>query len=198
MENLKEYSIAVKNFAANGIPYLFHNKGNEHALIIFENLFINAKSEIRIAANMLYNDEVVNTKTYIDAMRYFLDRRNSRLLIIITNRPPVIAVKGHDKETSFYWMLYNHPAYKNGRVVIKEGAGYYFRGDGGQQVNFCTCDSKMYRYESDIYQRKAEANFNDEYETIKLENKFNEVYKSLQEVRLEDFFEEEIEKNERA
>lgn len=189
MEPLKEYRLAVKNFAENGIDYLFHNEGNEHALIIFTNLFANAKEHIRIAANMLYNDEVVNTKEYIAAMRSFLDRYNSRLSILITNRPPVEDVRKHDKETSFYWMLYNHPAYKQKRVKIKEGSGNYFRGENNQQVNFCTCDTRMFRYETDIKQRKAIANFNNKESTQALENMFDAVYGTLNIVNLEEFFE---------
>ena len=188
MDDLTEYRIAVKNFAEDGIDYLFHNKGNEHALIIFTNLFVNAKSEIRIAANMLYNDEVVNTKEYINAMHTFLDKHDSHLSILITSMPPTDAVRNHDKDTSFYWMLYNHPAYMQNRVVIKEGGGNYFRGKDNQQVNFCTCDSMMYRFESDIKQRKAVANFHDPKLTKNLEEKFDRIYGNLKVVKLEDLF----------
>ena len=185
---MEQYRIAVRNFAINGTNYLFHNEGNEHALIIFTNLFVNAKEHIRIAANMLYNDEVVNTKEYIDAMRSFLDKRNTRLSILITNRPPVEDVKSHEPKTSFYWMLYNHPAYSQGRVEIKEGGGNYFQGEDGQQVNFCTCDSRMYRLESDIHLRKAVANFGDMVSTVDLEQKFDQVYGDLNNVKLEDYY----------
>lgn len=188
--DLTQYRIAVRNFAANGTNYTFHNEGNEHALIIFTNLFANAREHIRIAANMLYNDEVVNTKEYISSMRSFLDRRNSRLSILITSRPKAEDVKAHDKATSFYWMLYNHPAYKQGRVEIKEGGGNYFQGKDGQQVNFCTCDTRMYRLESDITLRKAVANFGDSTSAEDLEQKFDAVYGKLNDVKLEDFYRE--------
>ena len=188
MQDLEQYRIAVSNFAAKGTNYLFHNEGNEHALIIFKNLFLNAKNHIRIAANMLYNDEVVNTEEYINAMTSFLNKRNTRLSILITQTPPIDEVKKHRKETSFYWMLYNHPAYKEGRIKIKEGNGNHFSGKDGQQVNFCTCDTRMYRIETDIIKRKAIANFGDKESSADLEQKFDVVYNSLYDVKLEDFF----------
>ena len=78
MTEMDQYRMAVKDYAANNTPYLFHNQGDEHALIILTNLFINAKEHIRIAANKLYNDEVVNTKEYINSMRSFLDRNDTK------------------------------------------------------------------------------------------------------------------------
>ena len=187
---MEQYRTAVRNFAAKGTNYMFHNEGNEHALIIFTNLFANAREHIRIAANMLYNDEVVNTKEYIGSMKSFLDRRDSRLSILITTRPPVDGVRSHDKETSFYWMLYNHPAFRQGRIEIKEGSGSYFHGEDGQQVNFCTCDSKMYRLESDVKLRKAVANFGDSASAIDLEQKFDAVYPTLKDVCLKEYYKE--------
>ena len=124
---MNQYRLAVKDYASRNINYLFHNKGDEHALIILTNLFVNAKKHIRIAANKLYNDEVVNTKEYIDSMRSFLDRNDTNLSILITKKPSKEEIKSCPKENTFYWMLYNHPAYDQGRIIIKEGHGFLRR-----------------------------------------------------------------------
>ena len=54
---MEEYRKTVELYAARHENYLFHNKGNEHALIIFENIFRNAKRKIRIVANNLSSVE---------------------------------------------------------------------------------------------------------------------------------------------
>lgn len=182
--------MAVCNYAeGDGVNYLFHNRGNEHALIILSNIFRNAKSHIRIAANRLYNDEVVNTKEYIDSMRAFLDREGSRLSILITKRPTIEEVQEHGPENTFYWMLYNHPAYRQGRVTIKEGEGSSFKDADGNQVDFCTGDDRMFRMEQDIKERQAIANFRDPEYTGQLIKVFDEVFPRLNSVvKLSDYY----------
>lgn len=190
MTEMDQYRMAVKDYAANNTPYLFHNQGDEHALIILTNLFINAKEHIRIAANKLYNDEVVNTKEYIDSMRSFLDRNDTKLSILITKRPSKEEIKKCPKENTFYWMLFNHPAYYQGRVEIKEGNGKSFHDKDGQQVNFCTGDDLMYRLENAIVERKAIANFGDREMTGKLIKAFDNSFPNNLNVELKDFYTE--------
>lgn len=186
---MEQYRIAVQNYARDGVNYLFHNKGDEHALIILSNIFKNAKSHIRIAANKLYNDEVVNTIEYVESMKAFLDKKDTRLDILITTKPTKEEVTEYGPENTLYWMLYNHPAYRQGRVEIKEGQGRFFRNEEGVQVDFCTGDEKMFRLEGDIVKRQAIANFNDEDATRQLIEAFDKVYPSLtSKVELKDYY----------
>jgi len=191
MADMNQYRLAVKDYASRNINYLFHNKGDEHALIILTNLFVNAKKHIRIAANKLYNDEVVNTKEYIDSMRSFLDRNDTNLSILITKKPSKEEIKSCPKENTFYWMLYNHPAYDQGRIIIKEGHGKSFHDKDGSQINFCTGDEQMYRLENAIVERKAIANFGDSDMTGILIRTFDSVFPNLTSiVELKDFYTE--------
>lgn len=176
-ENLEIYKKAVEEDARKGTDFLYHNEGNEHALIICSNIFKNAKKDIRIAANQLYNDDVVNTDEYIDSMKSFLDREGTILKILITNQPPEDSVK---KDGTLYGMIYDHPAYKQGRVQIKYGYGKSFTGVDKKPVNFCTSDDKMYRFENDIEERKAVANFGDPERAKDLRKKFDNIYNSEQ------------------
>ncbi len=189
MTEMDQYRIAVQNYARNGVDYLFHNRGDEHALIILSNIFRNAKRHIRIAANKLYNDEVVNTEEYINSIKAFLDQKDTRLSILITTRPTKEEVTEYGPETTFYWMLYNHPAYRQGRVEIKDGQGSFFRNSEGKQVNFCTGDNRMFRLESNIKERQAIANFNDEDTTRQLIEAFDGIYPGLtSKVELKDYY----------
>lgn len=186
---MDQYRMAVKDYASKNIPYLFHNQGDEHALIILTNLFINAKEHIRIAANKLYNDEVVNTRDYIDGMRSFLDKKDTRLSIIITKKPSVEEIQKCPRENTFYWMLFNHPAYYQGRVEIKDGKGKSFHDESGRQINFCTGDNQMFRLENAIVERKAIANFGDSEMTGRLIESFDTVFSTLDSnVELKDFY----------
>lgn len=191
MEGLEQYRIAVESYAARNVDYLFHNEGNEHALIILTNIFANAKDHIRIAANRLYNDEVVNTEAYVNAIKAFLDKGDTRLSVIITKRPEVDEVRSQSIKNTLYWMLFNHTAYDQKRVVIKDGDGKSFYDSKDQRINFCTGDGMMYRLEDDIERRKAVANFGDPAATGKLESMFDSVFEGLKEVHLNDYYKTE-------
>ncbi|WP_251621930.1 hypothetical protein [Odoribacter lunatus] len=187
MTELEQYEKSVKECVEKGNDYLFHNEGNGHALIICKYLFKNAQKEVLIAANQLYNDEVVNTREYIESMKSFLDKGNTRLNIIIASLPPKEQVSQNHE--SFYWMLYNHPSYKESRVQIKEGQGKFFRGTDGKEINFCTGDHNMYRFETDINLRRAVANFNDPKINGYLRDSYHKIFDTLDSnVNLNDFF----------
>lgn len=190
MTEMEQYRIAVSKYAEEGVDgYLFHNRGDEHALIILSNIFLNAKSHIRIAANRLYNDEVVNTEEYIESMKVFLDKKDTHLSIIITNKPSKDEVDEHGCENTFYWMLYTHPAYRQGRIEIKNGHGKSFRNSNGDPLNFCTGDERMFRLEGDINKRQAIANFNDKEYTHLLNDAFDNVFEMLDEkVDLKEYY----------
>lgn len=187
-ESLEVYKTEVEEDARKGTNYLYHNEGNDHALIICSNIFKNAMHDIRIAANQLYNDEVVNKPEYIDSMKSFLDKEGAILKILITQAPPKDKVK---KENTLYGMIYEHPAYKEGRVQIKHGRGKCFTGVDKKPVNFCTADDKMYRFENDINARKAVANFGDSVRATGFREMFDTVYgseKETEEINLNDYF----------
>lgn len=184
---LEEYRKAVEYYASNSIDNLIHNRGNEHALIIFQNIFRTSNEHIRIAANNLWNDEVVNTKEYIDSLSAFLSKPNSKLDILLTNEPNIEDVK-HRKGNNIYNMLYNHRAYLSGRVRIKSGEGKTFRYDG-KPLHFCTADERMYRLETNPDEREAQCNFCDVAHTGKLIDNFDRVYKTkLKEINLNEYF----------
>ena len=186
MNTLEQYRNAVKDYAARGVDYLFHNEGDEHALIIFTNIFCNAKETIRIAANKLCNKELVNQKEYIDNLKLFLNKGDTRLFVLLTSRPTNEEAMSND---CLYKMLYEHPAYKEGRISIKDGQGKSFHDKDGKIIHFCTGDSKMYRIENDIRGRKAVANFGDEKTSTVLNSDFDKAFSSVEtDVNLDDYY----------
>lgn len=171
---MDDYRKAVEYYASNHLDYLFHNKGPEHAKIIFENIFKVANEHIRIAANNLWNTEVVNTQEYIDALRTFLDKPNSKLDIILTNEPNWNEVKAVETN-NIYKLLLNYKS----KVLIKTGEGKNFKKtDTNQTVHLCTADDSIYRLEDNIDERTAICNFKDEKTVSELNKIFDGVFNS--------------------
>ena len=171
--NLEEYKLAVQEYASNGIDYLFHNNGNEHAQIVFQNLFSNAHSMVRIAAGSLCNDELVNTKEYIDSVTKFLDTPNAHLHILLSSFPmEAVNIAGDCLLKS----IASHKAVMEGRVIVKDGKNRGFKNAHGAPVHFCTADSHMYRLETDTNKRSASCNFGDTVLTGQLEAVFDKAF----------------------
>lgn len=167
---MNEYRKAVEYYASNRIDYLFHNKGNDHAKIIFENIFRNAHDHIRISALNLWNTEVVRTEEYTKALTYYINQPNSRLDILVKEFPEKEDLI-NQAQYNIYRLLYCHPAYAEGRITIKTGNGKCFKNPSGDEVHFCTADGHMYRFEDNITERTAQCNFND--------SKTSEIFEAL-------------------
>ena len=188
---MKEYREAVESYADRKENYLFHNQGSEHAKIIFENMFRTAENHIRIAAESLWNDSVVNTPEYLAALSLFLDRPNSKLDILLINEPDKKDV-AEKEDYNLYSFLYLHPAFSEGRIRIKSGEGKAFRDSENNIIHFCTADERMYRLEDNVVLRTATANFNDEKMSKSLEELFDGIFLSthnaIKNVDLKEYF----------
>lgn len=190
-DNLKEYEAAVKNYAANKINCELRNNGPEHASIILNNIFSNANKCIRIAADKLSDNEVVDTIEYVNSMKSFLDKEGTELYILLTNynEEDIKSKIG----TCFLKELARHNAYssKDKRVFIKCGNGSSFtiNDDNNKRVkvNFTTADSIMYRFEYDTEKKSAICNFGDKFLTKEYEEAFKGAFEKEEntEIKLE-------------
>lgn len=172
---MDDYRKAVEYYASNHLNYLFHNKGPEHARIIFENIFKVANEHIRIAANNLWNPEVVNTREYIDALSNFLDKTGSKLDIILTNEPDWNIVKKTMDDRNIYKLLLKYSS----KVRIRNGEGKSFKTTDTQTVvHLCTADDSIYRLEDNIEERTAICNFGDKKTVSGLNKIFDTVFNS--------------------
>lgn len=176
MYTLEEYREAVSYFASNHKNLNIKNEGNDHARIVFSNLFLNATKTVRIAANTLRN-EVVDSPEYQDSLDSFLSREGAKLQIIICKLPE--AAK-EESNSNIYRRLSLNPAYEQGRIEIKEaGKDRFFLGK--KPVNICVADGLMYRIEDDIEKRTALCNFGDPKKAQGLEEGFDKVFGSIKE-----------------
>lgn len=170
---LDEYRKAVEWYARKKEDNMLHNKGNDHALIIFENLFKYSEEHVRIFAKDLANEEVVNRKEYIDAVKTFIEKPRTKLDILITSFND--EVRKIDRDFNLFYVLRKSKAYKEGRIKIKTTKGMVFRIQG-QPIHFCTSDGHAYRMERDIENRVAHCNFGDKTTTKSLEITFDKAF----------------------
>lgn len=172
-----KYGNAVAHYAAAHTNYLFHNEGNEHALIIFSNIF-------RIAARNLCNTELVDKYEYISAVRCFLDIPDTKLRLILSSMD-----ESQMNASLFFFNLFKLEAYEEGRIDIRYGNGKNFH-KGEKTIHFCTADSSMYRIEDDMDNHRAMCNFGDPDTTVKLEKIFDAAAENLPQIYLDQIFAE--------
>lgn len=183
---LDEYRKAVEWYARKKEDNMLHNKGNDHALIIFENLFKHSKEHVRIFAKDLANEEVVNRKEYIDAVKTFIEKPKTKLDILITTFND--EVRRIDRDVNLFYVLRKSKAYQEGRIKIKTTKGMIFRIQG-QPIHFCTSDGHAYRMERDIEHRVAHCNFGDKNTTKSLEDTFDKAFNQcINDVDLKRYF----------
>lgn len=172
IDELKSYREAVAHLAKHKVNNLLHNAGNDHALIIFENIFKNAVQEICIVAKDLNNEEVVLKPSYLNGLSEFLDKNDVKLKVLVSEFDPDTISSEDD---SFFRRVFNSKAYKEGRVEIKNSNGMGFRNSayGNSVLHFCVADGIMFRLETDIEERKAICNFGDPQFATELRKIFN-------------------------
>lgn len=165
--NIEAYANSVATLASRRESHLFFNEGNEHALIVFKNIFNNARKSLYLVANDLTNTEVCNHRDYIDSLKAYLDRKDVTLCIILSE-----ANDDTIRNTDVFKAIYKSPAYSGGHVKIYNLKGKQFKSNG-ETVHFCFADGMMYRIETDTIHRKAQCNFNDPATVRNLQRNFD-------------------------
>lgn len=158
------YSEAVEYNATKKINGIFNNDGEKRALILFRSIFRNAKDKISVVARDL-NNCLTNDAEYISAIKMFLDNPNSKIQILLSQ---------YNDTNSELFALLKRYAHKISIKIIRDDRT--FKNGNGQTVHFCVADSHIYRLEYDIEKRKAECNFNDPRECLKLQKAFDSVF----------------------
>lgn len=195
IDDLKEYQKAVEEYAKSGSNYLLHNKGPQHAQIIFDNIFRNAQNEVRIAAGSLCNEELVNQSPYIEAVDAFIKKDSTKLYILLSQFPA--EAKEIDKDKCLLRFLSESQAYKDGRVIVKDMHGKGFKSvdkstNAIKDIHFCTADGRMYRLETDVEERAAICNFGDSDRVSELNRLFDSAFETFgQSVNLSEKFKTE-------
>jgi len=160
MSDFDRYQKGIKYLAENKIGDTFLNEGDEHAKIVFSNLFMIAGNKVRIFAEML-NSDVPNCNEYISAMRSFLDR-DGRVDILLEKKP--------NPEMPLFQLFRQYGNQVN--IKITE----YRPKFGDDLINFCTVDDFAYRIETDKKKKEAHGSFFDKKQTSEINNVFSEMY----------------------
>lgn len=167
---LNKYAEAVEFNAKRKNDFMFNNKGNEMALIVFRSIFRNATDSIQIVANNL-NNEVTNHPEYISALDSFLSKSKTKVEILLSS---------HDAEADCSPIFKLLTKYSDKAFVRIIQDGRAFKDNKGRVIHFCVADKHMYRMEYDIDNRRAECNFNNIKECKMLSKLFYDVYDDSQ------------------
>ena len=187
-KELQSYKDAVSAYAREGRDFLFHNKGEEHALIICTSIFDNAQSTVRIVAGDLCRKGVCDNTAYVNALRNFIGKTDTKLSIVLTTP----AEKKEMMRSPLFFMLRESKAYKDQRVVVKTSEGKLFMSksanSSAETIHFCTGDDHMFRIENDLDNCRAIANFGDKKTTKQLNDVFDAGFLSFKEIDLSEVF----------
>ncbi len=189
MDNYREF---VKNLANNKISKEFLNKDQNHALEVFENLFNMAKSEIRIFAASLCENEnpdyVVNSPRYIIALSNFIER-GGILTILLNHYDKIRAYRSNLMRRLAYYSISTE--YKELIKVHSTDIKLHFTSDlAKNEVHFTVIDSLAYRIETNIEERAATCNFNNPSTAESLIKTFDTIFRdNSTELKLSELFE---------
>lgn len=152
------YEVSVKYLAENKVDNIIYNSGEEHALIIFENIFNNCKYKLRLLSGNLSNGITKNPK-YINSLTRFLAQRNGKLEIILDRYEDGSKVVNSD-------LFKKLETYKDQITIKKSTLSYSLNNENKvdserKHIHFCIGDDHIFRLETDTEKRKAKCNFND-------------------------------------
>lgn len=167
MCDLVKYRKGIEYLADNRESEVYLNEGDEHAKIVFSNLFRIAVSKVRIFAESLSSD-VTDSDQYIESLCLFLSKGGNLDILL-------------EREPSPGRILFEKLADFQDQVNVK--ITKYRPKLGHIEVNFCTVDDYAYRMETDkskkkaygsFFDRKTTKSFNTDFETM-----FNDSDKSI-------------------
>lgn len=166
MENIEEYQVAVKKLAENGSTTFISNSSQEHAAVIIEEIFLNAKGTVNILCDCL-NPVVYGRPAITKAATHFFEQAGNNMTIIfqlknngiesLHDNPLLTSLAEHKANISLY-QLNDKEKNVNHFMVSKTKLGHY-----------------ALRFEQNHKSHKATASFND----IKNGNSLVELFKSM-------------------
>lgn len=168
-DNFLSYNESVAYSADNELNNVLYNQGDNHAKIIFKNIFRTAKKEILLyAKNIFAYDNVVSTDSdYVNMLVSFLKKENTMIKIILTDYNPE---KDHNNLRDALIPFSN-------KIEIKINNNQAVR-LGEDSVHLCIADNRMYRIEYNIKDREAKCNFNDPKTCTVYSSIFNTLFES--------------------
>lgn len=149
---LSSYRDSVRYLADNKLDFAIPNGGDEHALIVFEEIFNHAIDEINIACGEL-NADFTSSISYKSSLKKFLYRENVKLNILLTSA-------NFNENALLNSDIGRLLSEFSDKVLIRHTKDYFYD-ETTNVIHFCVADKRMYRYETDVKARKATVNMND-------------------------------------
>jgi len=140
------YRELVLDLFSNHSSKLIANSSEQHAAVLFEAIFKNAKKDIRIYSEKL-SATVFNNSFLIDEARKFIENPDHKLLIAVTASHP---------DASDFLSLIRQP--HNAKISVYRFPKIYSK---GKSINFAVMDDFAYRFEPDSTNCRAIACAND-------------------------------------
>lgn len=166
----RQFEEAVEYYASQCIDYLFHTKNR--GKVIIENIFKKANNHVRIADYDLLDNRRYNDWKVLCAIDNFLDRKDTKLDIILVSEPNWDDVKMSELP-NIYRLLLSSAAFDEGRVRIACGDGKSFKLYGVGEIFYCVADGYMYYLLRDKNTSYATSNFNDIKDSLLIEKSFD-------------------------
>ncbi|GAB6120993.1 hypothetical protein [Dysgonomonas termitidis] len=178
---IEKYKEAVKYFAEFRKKEVIHNLGDEHAGIIFTNLFEQSNGQLRIVAGSL-TSRISQTDEYLSALKGFLSKKDTKLYIMLDSIMDHSGNKNNSELDNFKSSRLSEllKGFQNKVEIILSSKRFYIKiDDKPKPIHFAVGDDSMYRLETDIKQRQAECCFNDSTFAKILSDSFDELYKEM-------------------
>lgn len=161
-DDTKNFQEIVSHLSTNNAERFFYSISNEQAVIVYSEIFKVTKEHIRLVSNQL-SPEITGDERYIDALKSFLNKENTKLDIFVYKYNP------------------NNPIYSvlnefKDKVIIKYSNNGTIFSLNDKTVNFCIGDNHALRLETDINERIAECNFNDKKSCTYFSTLFDEIF----------------------
>lgn len=172
--NFLNYEESVYHLAEEQSSNIIFNEGDDHAIVIFSNIFRKAKNHVNLYAKNIFavDNVVTQSQQYINELTSFLNKNNTHLNILLNE---------YNEDTDNNALRDAIRPYFNNeqrRIQFKVNPSQFVK-MGDKYVHICIADSKLYRVEYDIKRRKAICCFNGEEEvTEALGQAFNEIFDS--------------------
>lgn len=148
---MNEYIELIEKLAKDQKNEVFYNSGEDHALVVLKNIFRHADRYVDTLCGNLCS-EMCEDKEYLELVDNFLSENPSRNLnILFDNYDDKFLQKG------IYRILSKYPKQVKVRKLNNIRIKYE-----GTPIHLTVSDDKSFRLETDIENKKAWGNFNDE------------------------------------
>lgn len=159
---LKDYASFIESLARENKNEVFFNSCDGRALIVLKQIALSAKKCLKVYCGNLCS-AVSNDVKYIEALTKFLEKDTVKMQILFAN----FSAEFYNKP--IYQLLFIH----RDKISLRKMLPNTFITKDQKPIHFTVGDSKMYRLETDIENKKAIGNFNDVTSALVLDQVFN-------------------------